>query len=252
MGSGLIFAILVVGWLAFLISWLVQRRDTVAETGEITDRFSESMTIIRRSADPFRDEQDPDLEVSTPLTRSAALYEIRQSNVLAARRRRNVVLTLLVATAAAVGLVVAQPLPVAVPWWVPVVPGALLVAFLAVARFSVAGLHRVLDARIERVHRGWEDETISFEVPAELRQAEHSIELSGPITANGSLWDPIPVTAPTYVSKPMVPRTVRTIDLAMPGPAASPVPVTAEAPDTEVAPEPTLSVEQDRPRAVGE
>jgi hypothetical protein len=33
----------------------------------------------------------------------------------------------------------------------------------------------------------------------------------------GSLWDPLPMTLPTYVSKPAAPRTVRTIDLNEPG-----------------------------------
>lgn len=33
----------------------------------------------------------------------------------------------------------------------------------------------------------------------------------------GSLWDPLPVTLPTYVTKPRARRTVRTIDLGEPG-----------------------------------
>ncbi len=33
----------------------------------------------------------------------------------------------------------------------------------------------------------------------------------------GTLWDPLPVTLPTYVTKPMAKRTVRTIDLSEPG-----------------------------------
>ena len=49
----------------------------------------------------------------------------------------------------------------------------------------------------------------------------------------GPLWDPVPITVPTYVSKPLAPRTVRTIDLS--GPDANPaptqrVPVIADAP----------------------
>jgi hypothetical protein len=30
---------------------------------------------------------------------------------------------------------------------------------------------------------------------------------------SGNLWDPVPVTLPTYVHKPRAPRTIRTIDL---------------------------------------
>ena len=46
------------------------------------------------------------------------------------------------------------------------------------------------------------------------------------------LWDPLPITVPTYVSKPLAPRTVRTIDLSAPDVTSSgrqTVPVTADA-----------------------
>ncbi len=38
-----------------------------------------------------------------------------------------------------------------------------------------------------------------------------------PTDDGGSLWDPLPVTLPTYVTKPKAKRTVRTIDLNEPG-----------------------------------
>jgi hypothetical protein len=38
-----------------------------------------------------------------------------------------------------------------------------------------------------------------------------------PTAGRGSLWDPLPVTLPTYVTKPKAKRTVRTIDLGEPG-----------------------------------
>jgi hypothetical protein len=37
-----------------------------------------------------------------------------------------------------------------------------------------------------------------------------------PTEDGGSLWDPLPVTLPTYVTKPKARRTVRTIDLNEP------------------------------------
>lgn len=260
MGSGLIFAILVVGWLAYLIPWLASRRDHV-EDEVVADRFADSMTIIKRSSDPFATESDdPDLEVSTPLTRAAGIHEIRASHRLAARRRLRVVLTLLATTLLATGVFALQPVPaVHVPWWVPVVPAGLLVLFLVVARFSVVSLNKALDRRMAQLTSGWENETIALDLGtghSPRDDAEHSIELSGPIEPAGSLWDPIPVTAPTYVSKPMVPRTVRTIDLSMPSlkrPDATPV--TAESrDDEEPVTEETLPVTaQDyRPRVVGE
>jgi hypothetical protein len=53
-----------------------------------------------------------------------------------------------------------------------------------------------------------EEDTVGVPV-AELRSA-----LAAP---GGSLWDPLPVTLPTYVTKPAARRTVRTIDLGEPG-----------------------------------
>ncbi len=55
----------------------------------------------------------------------------------------------------------------------------------------------------------------------------------------GALWDPVPITMPTYVSKPLAPRTVRTIDLSGPGVTSSArhqLPVTADAPLEESRP----------------
>jgi hypothetical protein len=40
-------------------------------------------------------------------------------------------------------------------------------------------------------------------------------------TDDGSLWDPLPLTLPTYVSKPAARRTVRTIDLTQTGVTSS-------------------------------
>ncbi len=42
-----------------------------------------------------------------------------------------------------------------------------------------------------------------------------------PTTDAGSLWDPLPVTLPTYVTKPRADRSVRTIDLQAPGVSSS-------------------------------
>ncbi len=38
-----------------------------------------------------------------------------------------------------------------------------------------------------------------------------------PTTDGGTLWDPLPVTLPTYVTKAQAKRTVRTIDLGEAG-----------------------------------
>ena len=62
---------------------------------------------------------------------------------------------------------------------------------------------------------------------------EISIDLSMPTTL-GALWDPIPVAPPTYVQQPLLPRTVRTIDLSAPVAPASPLVPTADNPSALV------------------
>ena len=77
-------------------------------------------------------------------------------------------------------------------------------------------------------------EDVSAEVPAdEDVPAEYAVERNRqgfdevaasaetatmPAVADGTLWDPLPVTLPTYVTKPAAARrTVRTIELGEPG-----------------------------------
>ena len=55
-----------------------------------------------------------------------------------------------------------------------------------------------------------EEDTVGISV-AELQAALL------PTADGGTLWDPLPVTLPTYVNKPRAQRTVRTIDLGEPG-----------------------------------
>lgn len=228
MGAGIIFAIVVIAGLAYLVPWYISRREEVVDDDDV-DPFATSMTLIRRSTGALVEVDAEEFEVSTPMTRRAAMAEIRDAHRAAAIRRRRGVLTLVV-LAIAVGA--AAPLSSHVPWWAFAVPLGMLVAFLMVARWSTVTLTRSLDARMDQLRGGWEEDTISFEVPAELREdasTEFSIELGAPSDVAGSLWEPIPVTAPSYISKPLVPRTVRTIDLSAPNqPAAPRVPVTNE------------------------
>jgi hypothetical protein len=89
-------------------------------------------------------------------------------------------------------------------------------------------MRTTLAARAAKIRECPDEETIAISLSAEdIAEHEHSIELSIPIVPVGSLWDPVPITRPTYVSKPLASRTVRTIDLSAPVAAAS-LPVTAD------------------------
>ena len=118
-------------------------------------------------------------------------------------------------------------------------------------------LDRMLEAEREELMFGDEEMTIVIGDPSHTArdeaepktETERSIDLAGSIGESlGSLWDPIPVTPTTYVSRPLLPRSVRTIDLAAPVASSElRVPVTAEQPGADDGP-----VQDELPRAVGE
>lgn len=224
-------------WIAYLVpSFLAKRDPSDTEDFDVLQGLTEPRQVVARSVVALEGDQS---EVSTPLMRRAVRAEIHREASTAARRRRRILLGLGGLTVGA-GVLVALD---QVAWYAPVVPAVLLLVFLGLCRYSVVKLNARLDERLASLEPGWREDTISFEVPASLRSAagtedsrELSIEISAPVEGlNGSLWDPIPVTMPTYVSKPMVPRTVRTIDLSAPEPTQSfrRNPVVAEAPEQE-------------------
>ncbi len=112
---------------------------------------------------------------------------------------------------------------------------------MIVSRFSVKAMRRDLDARYSEICRGGEEATVFLsrkqDAPVVGQRAGRGDERAGRNASGRSgLWDPIPITVPTYVSKPLAPRTVRTIDLSGPGVTSSgrlSLPVTADAPAKE-------------------
>lgn len=243
--EAIIFGVLIVAWIAYLVPWIVMRRHDRAEQAEETTEFPDSMAVVRDGGLTITDtaaEDADDTEVATPYTRAHARHQLRQSWADAAVRRRRTLAVLL-------GLVTVMAVLAGfslVSWWFTAGAGALVVLFLVVARISVVTMARRFDEQIDQIDRGWDEHTVllgrsdSFPEIAEDRQVEqeseptsHSVTLSGPIATDpGSLWEAVPVTAPTYVSRPIAARTVRTIDLSAPGPVAGQTesPVTAEHP----------------------
>lgn len=264
MGTGVIFAIVVVAGLAYLVPWFVSRRHDEVDV-EDSERFAQSMTIIRRSNGGLVDPEADGSEVSTPKTRRAAVNGVDQVYRRAVFRRRRILVALVFATlvATVVAITVSR-----VPWWAPVALGALTVGHVVWSAVSMKFILRVLDQRVETIKGGWVEETLSFQIPEDLRTDrksqpeaetepeghEHSVELSVPIEPTGSLWEAIPVTTPTYVSTPLAPRTVRTIDLSAPSAMTAPaVPVTNETQVIEDVPEGQDELPlSERRRAVGE
>ncbi|MFT3876907.1 MAG: hypothetical protein QM708_10875 [Propioniciclava sp.] len=252
--TGLIFGGLAAFWLIYLVPLILNRKENgLLDEVEPGEPFSPSVTIVRRGH-PLDSAENGTALVSTPLNRRAALRELNELDRGAARRRRLVLAFLgVTATVVAVFAVIGWA-----AWWTLAVPVGLMGVFLLIARFSVRTMRRNLDARatIIRGGEGVNEDTVPIVMidEAPLDDYEHSVELTVPIVT-GSLWEPIPITAPTYVSRPLASRTVRTIDLAAPVPAVSAVPITADLPeDAEASAEASgeWGNPDERARAVGE
>ena len=251
--AGIVISVLVLAVLAFGLPWLsVHKDDLDAIDGDPAERFSGSMRILREHTANYDDE--PPVEVSTPLTRRAELTELRLRARSAAMRRRRMVTMLGSMTLLCLVLSVFN----VVPGWAVAIPVVALGAFLVSARVGVKKMHRMLDEKAAQVKAGYVDSEATSTMKAVEEETSHefSVDLTAP-EKTGPLWDPIPVVTPTYVSKPLVPRTVRTIDLSAPvtntviiptaeRPAAGPKPRRAAPADWD------MEEESSWPRAVGQ
>jgi hypothetical protein len=131
----------------------------------------------------------------------------RESARRAARRRRRVLATLLVALLATGGVAGFG----LIAWWWVAVPATLVATWLVACRLMVRHERNVrFDRTIGRPDRPEEPAAEAQEpVGDDLDDTSQTPAITDP-----GLWDPTPVTLPTYVTAPAAPRrTVRTIDL---------------------------------------
>jgi len=226
--TGLIFGGLVAAWLVYLVPWYLSHRDQTPIDVEHTLNFTDDAKLLHVSDDA---EPDETADVSTPLLRAALKRELHVRSLKAARRRRRV-LVLMLLSVLLLGVTTGLGLT---RWWTVAVAGGALVVWLLGSRWSMGLLYRRLDSKLADVELYDDEETVAIAVNESslgsvddlLAEHELSIEISGPVPTM-SLWDPIPVTAITYVSRPLTPRTVRTIDLSAPQAPGPVVPVTAD------------------------
>jgi hypothetical protein len=220
--SGLIFVALAIAWAAYLIPKALRHHDDVVR-GRSIDRFSQSMRVLARrepvSARVARLVVAPARAATAavvntkPTAASPEPDELfasrRRATALATRRRRRVLSLLVVVLAAATAGYATGRLT----WPYVAVTAALLVAWLVACRLMV------------RRERSWTPAVLiessepagpSSRQPSEPSAAETSSSMA-PVTSvvprDPALWDPVPTTLPTYVSKPPARRSVRTIDL---------------------------------------
>ena len=113
----MIFAAIAIAWLAYLVPHFVRRREGEAgEQSEASDRFTDSVRIVRHGTAPLLDQDLTELreyEVSTPVTRRAAVADLRRLERVAASRRRRVLSALLAILCGVISLASVGWLP----WW---------------------------------------------------------------------------------------------------------------------------------------
>lgn len=225
----MIFVALAVAWAVYLIPKALKHHDEVARSRSV-DRFSNTMRVLaRREPAAARDGRmvvtpgrPVAATVETKGTRPspAQLRARREAVRRATQRRRRVLGVLLLANATVATLALLG----VVGWVWQSVPGGLLVAWLIACRLMV-----------KSEQAAWTPVTVAPAVPADSDELPETVPVERnaegfdevvydddtgelpAVPADPNAWDPVPVTLPTYVTKPVAARTVRTIDLGEPG-----------------------------------
>jgi len=244
----LIIAFVVALWAAYFVPLVLRRYDEASKNASVESSGRLSRVIARPAAADIAQPAQVSEPVEIPAVPVEAAPRPRTTTGaaarLAARRRRRTLLTLLTVLAVVAGLV---GLKVIAPYWVAA-PIALVAAWLIACRVQVRselGLTRVTAPSVRKAHGRKsgkasavvmdEEDTIivsgQFEdinpgrkhtmedIPLEATALDDQIVIAVPsvATTGEALWDPLPVTLPTYVTKPRAGRTVRTIEFGQAG-----------------------------------
>lgn len=238
MGTGIIYAAIVVAWAAYLLPLVRHHREQPSATRP--GRVTGAMRVLGKRSSGARARMTDPAEPPAPTLDEAgepdvaASVEVSRPRYDASARRRRV-LFLILATAVVIGVFAFVG---TVPWWSLAVPGGLLVGFVVLARLSVRAARAARRRAKNQPVRGSQpaDTPVKAEQTSR-RSRRHSattassttIAAAVPTTADLATdpaaawvahspvdaWDPLPVTLPTYVTKDAAPaRRVRTIDLS--------------------------------------
>lgn len=251
--TGVIYAVIVVAWAAYLVPMALRRHDEAARTRSV-QRFSSAMRVLSRRGSGGDDPllvaparqvdkwMSPSLKPSVVLPLPPPKRPSRTAQKSAAKRRRWVVIGLVSLTTATAAVAAVAVLP----WWSVVIPLTLVLAFLVVARRQVrrfeeafwveaaqqrqepSNVVRRTAARIDASHGATkhtndpdDEDTVTLSAKVIAAAADHGQQrvtaMALSTAEGGTLWDPLPITLPTYVDKPAARRTIRTIELGEPG-----------------------------------
>lgn len=240
--SALIFVVLALAWGVYLIPKALKHHDDVASE-RLEESHSDRARVLsrRRTTLPGGAEVVEDAVVETAsdtvvrptrrlpslgalVARGASRPERPELSPAgrAARKRRRVLQVLCTVLAATWALTWFAYLPAITPLW----PSLAVVAWLVVARMSVVKMQQAHRARpatpvVEPVETTSAAPSVETTREADLPAATYDSFDDRPevvaereaLADDGSLWDPLPLTLPTYVGKATARRTVRTIEL---------------------------------------
>lgn len=236
--SGVIFVVLALAWALYLIPNALKRTDALAGDRPV-EEYSSRMRILTRHARRTTPVAETDSasegsevvaapeETFVPPPASRPLIT-RETARRAAQRRRRVLGLLTVALI----VVFALAAFAVVPYWSLAVPGAMILGFLVIARLTVrrtqtgrgrVGPEQPLSVDAEPIEQAGPVVSTQLQSQVQSQPRSGSTPASAPIEPvedvqqaiadEGSLWDPLPMTLPTYVHKAHARRTVRTIAL---------------------------------------
>ncbi|MFD7510230.1 hypothetical protein ACFV5N_12935 [Streptomyces sp. NPDC059853] len=254
--SGLIFAMIVGAWAAYLVPMWLRRQDELNEARP-TERFSTAIRLlsgraaqerraarraaegdasgardadVRAYAEPVTTVAEPPAEPAAPEPEAEPEPEpvtAARAKVLARRRRTTMVLFVTFAGSGIFALSAGGG-----SLWIPAVPGLLLSVYIINVRarerrrYAVAmDRRRAEDAARRLRDRTHANAAARPEQPsrAVVEQTDHAEWVDqqrrrGPAAEDEPAgWEPAPVPLPTYVSAPVAPRTTRGVDLDAPG-----------------------------------
>ncbi len=226
--SAVIFVVLALAWAVYLIPKALKHHDEMA-SDRLVESHSERVRILRRKPSPAPVEEPVAAEPAPVRRARSRPAPSTRSARSAAQRRRRVLAVLLLALVVVTGLAYFA----VVPWVATAVPGALILLFLLVARLSVRRAQRssLASRRPVEVPESEElraagrqqssqpvEEYVAPPVVPVVEEVDVALHEEAAVEASvladdGALWDPLPMTLPTYVSKARARRTVRTIEL---------------------------------------
>lgn len=220
--TGLIYVAIVAAWAAYLVPMWLKRGEEARRRPVVPS--SDEARVLSRDSSRTRYVVRPAGTTATDDSSPPKRYVPNRARRVAAMRRRRVlsILTLsLLSVVALAGLAMLQ-------WWTVAIPGTLIAGFVVLTRVQLRRQARTRTqtaaqrrARVQGRHdRGpagkpapSPDEEMTIEVKLPAEPAPKPAAAKKEPAAEG-LWDPVPVTLPTYVMKEKAPdRTVRTISL---------------------------------------